>query len=174
MISSWPFLTDLYLATHQDEEIIADGILSNKHVPRLVRADAHDVEDFDEFMRIAEAKQADAFQRLDFPSDGDTRFAPVRWTASTCTATTVTLSLPPPAFARAIQAVTKPPPGASARSSAPAPPHTEIVMEAIRAEQEAIMGHTFDEQCVRPDRWFRAHTAGDDVGCRARVRPLPW
>src|SRR5215831_4835303 len=135
----------LYLPTHQDEEIIADGILSNNHVPRLIRAHVHDVEDFDEFMRIAEAKQADVFQRLDFPRDGDTRFAP-------CALDSVNLHGNNSNIVVATAYIRH---GDTARHQVPqgqARAHLrqllltcEIVMEAIRAKQEAIMGHTFDE-----------------------------
>ena len=105
----------------------------------------HDVEDFDEFMRIAEAKQADVFQRLDFPSDGDPRFAPGaldslnlhRNNSDIVTATTGIRHgdttghqvLQEQARAHLRQLLLT----------------CEIVMEAIRAKQEAIMGHTFNK-----------------------------
>src|SRR5215831_12691924 len=135
----------LYLPTHQDEEIIADGILSNKHVPRLIRADVHDVEDFDKFMRIAEAKQADAFQRLNFPSDGDTRFAPgapdsvnLYGHNSDIIAATTFIRHGDTGGHQVLQGQAR----AHLRQLLLT---SEIAMEAIRAEQKAIMRHTFNK-----------------------------
>ncbi len=136
---------DLYLPTHQDEELIADGILSNNHVPRLIRTDVYDVEDFDELMRIAEAKQADVFQRLHFPRDRDPRFAPSALDS-------VNLHSHNSDIVTATTGIRHGDTTGHQVLQGQARAHLrqllltrEIIMEAIRAEQEAIMGHTFNK-----------------------------
>ena len=106
-------------------------------------ADVRDVEDFDEFMRITQAKQADTFQRLDFPSDGDTRFAPcapdsvnLHGNNSDIVATPALIRHPDTGGHQVLYRQVR----AHLRQFLLAP---EIVMETIRAEQETIMGHTF-------------------------------
>src|SRR4029450_8295757 len=146
VINSWPPLTTSTLPLTRMKKSAPPHILTTKtHVPRLIRADVHDVEDFDKFMRIAETKQADAFQRLDFPSDGDTRFAP-------CALDSVNLHGNNSDIVAATTCIRQGDTGGHQTLPGQARAHLrqllltcEIVMEAIRAEQEAIMGHTFNK-----------------------------
>src|SRR5262249_48373239 len=65
------FLENPHLTAQQDEKIVADRTLSNNDSPGLVRPYVHKVEDFDELMSRAEAKQGDVFEGRSFPGDRD-------------------------------------------------------------------------------------------------------